>query len=259
MNILDKIIAHKRKEVDALGKQTTFMDLENQKLFSRKTLSLSGFISDPARTGIIAEFKRRSPSKGVINSEADIGKVTTGYSGAGASGLSVLTDRKFFNGSLDDLILTRELNTIPVLRKDFIIHEFQILESKAAGADAILLIAAALSSDQVFNLAKIAHSLNLEVLLEVHSQGELEMANEYVNIIGVNNRDLKTFSVNIEVSVEMADKIPEQFLKISESGISSPSTLSYLREAGYDGFLIGELFMKREDPVSAFFEFVKEI
>ncbi len=259
MTILDKIIVHKRKEVVALREHTTLRDLEDNKLFSGKTFSLSKFILDPARTGIIAEFKRMSPSKGLINPEAQAGKVTMGYSRAGASGLSVLTDMKFFGGSTDDLILARELNSVPILRKDFIIDEFQVVESKAAGADAILLIAAALERDQVFKLAALSHSLGMEVLLEVHSPGELEMVNEHVNIIGVNNRDLKTLSVNTNVSVEMADKIPEQFLKISESGISSPATIRYLRQAGYHGFLIGEFFMIREDPVSAFSDFIKEI
>lgn len=259
MTFLDNIIAHKRKEVAAFMEHTTAKDLENKKLFYRDTFSLSEFISDPAKTGIIAEFKRKSPSKGIINSRAGIREVTVGYSKAGASGLSVLTDNNFFGGSCEDLALARELNAIPVLRKEFIIHEIQILEAKAAGADAILLIAAVLGRDQVLNLAKAARSLNLEVLLEVHSSGEIEQANEYVNIIGVNNRDLKSFSVNVDLSLELSGRIPDQFLKISESGISSPDTVRYLRKAGYDGFLIGEHFMKSEDPVSAFSEFVCKI
>jgi len=259
MTILEKIIANKRKELIFLNEHTTVGDLENSKLFLRKTLSLSEFLSDPIKTGIIAEFKRMSPSKGVFNSEAHVGEVTQGYVRAGASGLSIITDMKFFGGSCDDLILARELNIIPILRKDFIIDEYQVIESKAAGADAVLLIAAALGRDQVFRLATLSHSLGMEVLLEVHSLDELEMMNENIDIIGVNNRDLKTFKVNTNISVDMADKIPEQFLKISESGISSPSTIRYLRQAGYNGFLIGELFMSREDPVLAFSDFVKEI
>jgi len=242
-----------------LREQTSFRDFENRKLYRRETLSLSNSILNPTGTGIIAEFKRMSPSKGVINSNAHIGEVTVGYVHAGASGLSILTDKKFFGGSCDDLILARELNLIPVLRKDFIIDELQVVESKAAGADAILLIAAALGREQVFKLSALSHSLGMEVLLELHSPGELEMANEHVNIIGINNRDLKTFSVNINVSVEMADRIPVQFLKISESGISSPTIVRELRKAGYNGFLMGEFFMSRENPVSAFSDFVKEI
>jgi indole-3-glycerol phosphate synthase len=259
MTILEKIIDNKKKEVMNLREQTSFRDLENRKLYRRETLSLSNSILNPAGTGIIAEFKRMSPSKGVINSNVHVGEVTVGFARAGASGLSILTDRKFFGGSCDDLLLARELNLIPVLRKDFIIDELQVVESKAAGADAILLIAAALGREQVFKLAALSHSLGMEVLLELHSPGELKMVNEHVNIIGINNRDLKTFSVNINVSVEMADKIPVQFLKISESGISSPTIVRELREAGYNGFLMGEIFMISEDPVSAFSDFVKEI
>jgi len=259
MNILEEIIANKRKEVVDLKRHTTLRDLEKSKLFSRETISLKKSLSDTVRTGIIAEFKRISPSKGIINPKANIGEVTQGYARAGASGLSILTDERFFGGSIDDLMLARKLNSLPILRKDFIIDEFLVVESKASGADAILLLAAALERDQIFKLATLSHSLGMEVILEVHSQGELEMINEHIDIIGVNNRDLKTFSVDTNVSVGMADIIPEQFLKISESGISSPSTIRYLRQAGYNGFLIGELFMTREDPVSAFSDFTKEI
>jgi indole-3-glycerol phosphate synthase len=259
MTILENIINNKRKELVLIREQNTFADLEKSRLFSRKTISLSEFLSDPVKTGIITEFKRMSPSKGIINSEADVREVTQGYAYAGASGLSILTDKRFFGGSTNDIMLSRELNSIPILRKDFIIDRFQILESKAAGADAILLIAAALDRNQIFELATISHSLGMEVVLEVHSPDELEMVNEHVNIIGVNNRDLKTFGVNVNISAEMADKIPEQFLKISESGISSSLTVKYLREAGYNGFLIGEFFMSKENPASAFADFVKEI
>ncbi len=185
--------------------------------------------------------------------------MTQGYSLAGASGLSVLTDNHFFAGSCADLTLVRDLNTIPVLRKDFIIDEFQVVESKAAGADAILLIASILDKKKVQSLAKLAQSLKMEVLLEVHTLHDLQMTNDNVNLIGVNNRDLKSFSVNTDVSLELADKIPEGFLKISESGISSPATVKMLRNAGYDGFLIGGLFMTEKDPVSAFSDFVKRI
>ncbi len=259
MTFLDKIIAHKRKEVAAFMEHTTVKDLEESKLFSRDTISLSKFISDPAKTGIIAEFKRKSPSKGIINSRAGIKEVTVGYSRALASGLSILTDNNFFGGCCEDLTQARELNTIPILRKDFIIHKIQILEAKAAGADAILLIAAVLDREKVLDLAKTARSINLEVLLEVHSSVEIGLANEFVDIIGVNNRDLKTFGVNTELSFEMSDSIPGQFLRISESGISSPDVVKSLKKAGYNGFLIGELFMTSEDPVSAFSDFVNKI
>jgi len=259
MTILEKIIAHKKKELVALKENSTVRDLENNKLFSRETLSLSDSILNPVRTGIIAEFKRKSPSKGIINSQAQVGEVTLGYARAGASGLSILTDRKFFGGGCDDLVLARELNVIPILRKDFIIDEFHVIESKAAGADAILLIAAVLGKNQVLKLASLSHSLNMEVLLEIHSPLELNMVNNFVKIIGVNNRDLNTFRVNTKISFDLADKIPEQFTRISESGISSPVVVRELRKAGYHGFLIGEIFMNNENPVSAFSDFAKEI
>jgi indole-3-glycerol phosphate synthase len=259
MTILENIIVNKRKELVFIKEQNAIADLEKCRLFSRDTISLSEFLSDPVKTGIITEFKRMSPSKGIINSEADVREVTHGYTLAGASAISILTDIKFFGGTINDLLIARELNSIPILRKDFIIDEFQVVESKAAGADAILLIAAALERDQVSVLAAMSHSLGMEVVLEIHSPDELKKVNEYVNIIGVNNRDLKNFDVDINVSAEMADKIPEQFMKISESGISSPLTVKYLREAGYDGFLMGEFFMRRENPASAFSDFVKQI
>jgi indole-3-glycerol phosphate synthase len=259
MTILDKIIAYKRKELMFFREHTSLSDLEKSKLFSRETVSLSQSLSDHVKTGIIAEFKRKSPSKGIINPDALVANVTQGYAGAGASGLSILTDRKFFGGSCDDLMLARELNVIPILRKDFIIDEIQVVESKAAGADAILLIAAALAKDQIHKLSSLSHSLGMEVILEIHTRDEIEMVCENIDIIGVNNRDLRTFDVNINLSVEIADKIPGQFLKISESGISSPSAIKYLRQAGYNGFLIGGYFMKKEDPVSAFSDFVKGV
>jgi len=245
--------------VAGLKEKTSMRGLENKKLFSADTCSLSDSLSDPVKNGIIAEFKRMSPSKGIINTEVQIEEVTLGYANAGASGLSVLTDSMFFGGSDEDLLKAREINNIPILRKDFIIDEFQVLEAKAIGADAILLIAAALNRERVLTLACLSRSLKMEVVLEVHSLQDLEMVNEYVNIVGVNNRDLRTFSTDINISLQLADKIPDQFLKISESGISSPSVLRHLKCMGFDGFLIGELFMSKRDPVSAFSDFVKEI
>jgi indole-3-glycerol phosphate synthase len=259
MTILENIITHKKKELDALMKHITYKDLERNIYFSRKTTSLVKSLSDCLRSNIIAEFKRMSPSKGTINSEARIGEVAEGYTHAGASGLSILTDRKFFGGSPDDLLLARELTHIPILRKDFIIDEFQVIQSKSIGADVILLIAAALKKDQVSKLAKLSHSLGLEVILEIHSRSEFDFLCEHIDIVGVNNRDLKSFEADINISVALADEIPGQFLKIAESGISSPFTVKHLQQLGYNGFLIGELFMKRRDPVSAFSDFIKEI
>jgi indole-3-glycerol phosphate synthase len=250
MTIFDKIIAYKKKELETVDRMTAVRDLENRQLYKREVISLSECLLDNSKTGIIAEFKRKSPSKGIINSEASVVDVISGYLREGASGVSVLTDSKFFGGSSDDL---------SILRKDFIIDEYQVIESKAIGADAILLIAAALGKSEILNLARLARSLGLEVLLEIHEPKELNMINQYVNIIGVNNRNLKTFVVNTDISEELADVIPSGFIKISESGISSPEIIKKLKSAGYHGFLIGEKFMCTTDPVKAFAEFVNLI
>jgi len=259
MTFLERIIASKRKEIQDAKDRIPYHELEKSKYFTEKPFSLSASLSDGQGKGIIAEYKRMSPSKGIINSVSSVGKVTTGYAKAGASGLSVLTDTRFFGGNIDDLIITRELNSIPILRKDFIIDEYQVIESKAAGADAVLLIAAAIDKESLRSLATLASSLGMEVVLEVHSPGELEAADKHVSVIGVNNRDLRTFKVNTDLSIIMAEKIPDQFLKISESGISSVAVVKCLRESGYNGFLIGEHFMRNSDPVKAFSLFVKEI
>jgi indole-3-glycerol phosphate synthase len=259
MTILDKIIANKKKELRAALQVTTIRDLEKRKMFSRATISLSGSIGDKAKTGIIAEFKRRSPSRGDINSRASVVEVTSGYLKEGASGVSILTDQLFFGGTSADLSNARQIGRFPILRKDFIIDEYQVVESKAIGADAILLIASSLRKSEIEKLAGLARSLELEVLLEIHEPEELDKITRFVSIIGVNNRNLKTFDVSTEVSELMAEKIPGEFLKISESGISSPQIIRDLRKAGYDGFLIGEKFMAAGDPVIAFAEFVKEL
>lgn len=259
MTILDKIIAHKKMELATNAAMTSIHDLENRKLFRREVISLSEFLLDKSKTGIIAEFKRKSPSKGIINSEASVVEVTSGYFREGASGVSILTDNQFFGGSAVDLSLARENSTFPILRKDFIIDEYQVIESKAIGADAILLIAAALGKPEILTLAHLARSLGLEVLLEIHGNEELDKVNQYVNILGVNNRNLKTFEVNTDTSEKLADKMPAGFIKISESGISSPQIIRKLKTAGYHGFLIGEKFMYAPDPVKAFAEFVKLI
>ncbi len=259
MTILDKIVENKNKELKHLMESTSIRDLEKSSLFNRKTISLSESLSDNTKTGIIAEFKRKSPSKGVINSFSSVEEVISGYIREGASGLSVLTDNQFFGGSATDLSCARENSIIPILRKDFIIDEFQVLESKSIGADTILLIAAILEEKTITRLARSARSLGLEVILEIHEQDELDKVNSYINIIGVNNRNLKTFEINTEVSERLSEKIPHGYLKISESGISSPLVIEKLRESGYNGFLIGENFMKTTDPVKAFSEFVKSL
>ena len=259
MTILQEIIHYKSGLVKKNRVITPFKELEKSTHFYRRTISLADNILDPSKSSIIAEFKRRSPSKGAINDCASVIKITSGYSFYGASGLSVLTDDKYFGGSAADLINAREVNNIPILRKDFIIDEYQVIESKSIGADAILLIAAALDMKETMKLAELAHSLGLQVLLEVHEEDELRYINQHVDIVGVNNRDLKTFLVNKELSVSLAGKIPEGLVRISESGISSVDVIRELKEYKYDGFLVGEAFMKNYDPVDAFRDFVEQI
>lgn len=264
MNILDKIVERKKVEVAERKVQTPVQELEKAAYFSRKTYSLSQalLVSSP---GIIAEFKRKSPSKGVINAEADVQATTTGYVQAGAAALSVLTDIDFFNGSDENLKIARQHHECPILRKDFTIDAYQITEAKAIGADAILLIAAILSSQQVRDLAAHARSLGLEVLLEVHNAEELEQTAlddaiaPHINVVGVNNRNLKSFEVSIDTSIELAAMMPQDMVKISESGISDPENIVRLMTHGYQGFLIGETFMKQSDPALACGNFIKSL
>jgi len=260
MTILDKIVAHKKTEVAQAKAQTSIKALELAEFFNRQTLSFKDFLLDANRTGIIAEFKRRSPSKGIINDKVAVEDVTTAYNAAGASALSVLTDTEFFMGQKADLLQARSVNQIPILRKDFMIDEYQLLEAKAWGADIILLIAAILTPAQIDQLAKGAKSLGLNVLLEVHSLEELQRSiNPNLDAIGVNNRNLADFTVSVETSYQLAEHIPAEFLKISESAISNPETIKQLKKAGFNGFLIGENFMKQADPGAAIREFVKEL
>ena len=258
MNILEKIIEYKKTEVARRKSEVSISELEKSFYFSRKTLSLKESLERGNRTGIIAEFKRRSPSKGVINDKADVIDVTTGYTENGASALSVLTDEKFFGGNDEDLVGAR-INDIPILRKDFIIDEYQLIEAKSMGADVILLIAACLTPDAVKYLGGFAKNLGLEVLLELHGESELGHVCDEAELIGINNRDLKTFEVNVEQSLVMAEKVPGDKIRIAESGISSVDDIMLFRENGFKGFLIGELFMKEADPTIAFAEFANTI
>jgi indole-3-glycerol phosphate synthase len=258
MNILDTIVARKRKEIEEKRVFTKISDLEKSPFFERSTFSLKQFLSDEDRTGIIAEFKRKSPSKGDINLKADVVKVTSAYTREGASGLSVLTDEYFFGGSSDDLKKAR-INNIPILRKDFILDEYQVAEARAMGADAILLIAACLDPDAVRKLAIFAKALHLEVLLEIHQKEELDHLCDEIDLVGVNNRDLKTFSVDINRSIELIRFIPAGKPGIAESGISDIATIHHLRAHGFRGFLIGENFMKEPDPAIAFASFVNQL
>jgi indole-3-glycerol phosphate synthase len=210
----------------------------------------------PGSTGIIAEFKRKSPSKGWFKTkELEVEPVVVSYN-KNAAGISVLTDEEFFGGDMDDLIQTKVVTDIPVLRKDFIIDKWQIAEAKAFGADVILLIAACLTKKEVKEFAGYANSIGLESILEVHNEQELDHCCDEVSMVGVNNRNLKTFEVSIDTSLELIDKIPDGKPAIAESGISKAETIRQLRDAGYKGFLIGENFMKEEQPGKAFEEFV---
>lgn len=259
MNILDKIVAHKQKEVAESKSLVPVKRLEQSIYFETRVVSMKQYVTDPEKTGIIAEFKRESPSKGLINGTAEVEQTSIGYMQAGASALSILTDKEFFGGKNEDLTLARKFNFCPILRKDFVIDEYQIIEAKSIGADCILLIAAVLDPSRLEELARFAKQLGLEVLMEVHDKEELERSlNDYLDLVGVNNRNLKTFDVSLDTSLSLVDTIPSQFIKISESGISDPATLGKLKGAGFDGFLIGENFMKSSRPHQAAYNFMNE-
>ena len=256
MNILDKIVAVKKEEVEAAKRKTGLSTLESMPTFQRPVNSVTANYRSGNTTGIITEFKKASPSKGVINNRSAVEDVVKGYARHGAAAISVLTDESFFQGSLDDLRRARKaVPDTPLLRKDFMIDEYQIAEARVAGADLILLIAACLSPQRVQELAQYARSIGLEILLEIHNEHELVHICEEVDLVGVNNRDLKSFLVDVETSVRLAPQIPGDKIRVSESGIHSVATIDYLRKAGYEGFLIGENFMKEEDPGEAFARF----
>ena len=258
MNILEQIIEYKRSEIEKRKSETSIFELEKGFYFNRRTLSLQASLQDESKTGIITEFKRRSPSKGIINNKVEVTDITKAYAENGASGLSILTDESFFGGSNEDLSKAR-INNIPILRKDFIIDEYQVIEAKSIGADVILLIAACLTKKQVKQLAAFAKKLDLEVLLELHDENELEHICDEVDLVGINNRDLKTFEVDIERSLRMAENIPANKIKVAESGIHSVDDILLFRQNEFKGFLIGELFMKEDDPGIAFEEFVNAL
>jgi indole-3-glycerol phosphate synthase len=259
MNILDKIIETKKIEVERSKERCPIAELEKSMFFNRKTLSLKKFLTDPSKTGIIAEFKRQSPSKGIINGIALVGDVTKGYEKAGASAVSILTDKEYFGGENKDVVEARTQLNIPILRKEFIIDEYQIVEAKSIGADVILLIAAVLEPQRLRKLAEFAHFLGLEVLMEVHNEQELLDNCCEVDVIGVNNRNLKDFTVSIQTSIKLAELIPGKYLKVSESGIYDAETIIELKEHGYNGFLIGENFMRKENPALEIEKFVGEL
>jgi indole-3-glycerol phosphate synthase len=257
-NILAKIVATKFGEVAERKKQISISQLEAMPLFEKAGYSLKANLLDASKNGIIAEFKRQSPSKGIINATATVTEVTKAYTNFGAAGISVLTDGPYFGGSLDDLSLAIQ-NPIPVLRKEFIIDEFQIIEAKAYGASVILLIASCLTPAATKQLAGAAKQLGLEVLLELHDETELAYICDEVDFVGINNRSLKSFEVNIEHSLQLKEALPKGKLSIAESGIYDLETFQLLKKEGFDGFLMGEYFMKQENPAKAFEEFSKQI
>lgn len=260
MNILDKILADKYKEVEQAKAQYPLSVLEKSEYFSRPCISLKERLLSKDTPGIIAEIKRKSPSQGVIHPNVDVVNISTGYVSAGATALSILTDYKYFGGTQEDLVQVRRVNQCPILRKDFMVDEYQIVEAKAMGADVILLIAAALKLKDIQHLTNFAHSFGLEVLLEVHDANELKnnLASG-ADIIGVNNRNLKTFEISLDTSVSLLPLIPSSVVKIAESGIDSPEALLMLKKAGFQGFLMGQNFMKHSSPEEACRLFIESI
>lgn len=259
MNILDKIISYKHKEVFIDRDNTPIKKLEKSEFFERKCFSLKKIIKE-SNLGIISEFKRKSPSKGWFNSNINILSVVKDYESAGSSGISILTDKKFFYAEQNDLSIVRKNISIPILKKDFIIDLYQIFSAKSMGADVILLISEILSKKMINEFAKQAKNLGMEVIMELHSENEIDKINDNIDIIGINNRNLKTFEVNIESSIKLFSKIPDNFIKISESGISKPEDVIFLKNnIGFKGFLIGEIFMNSNNPGYSCKKFIKNI
>ena len=255
-DILSEIIANKRFEVDLQKQSISLEQLQNSLETTVKQRSLKEALTSSS-SGIIAEFKRRSPSKGWINRKAQAEDIVPGYANAGASAVSILTDEKFFGGNLKDIKDARPLIDIPILRKDFIVDEYQLYQAKIIGADAVLLIAAALKKEELHALAAKAHELGLEVLLEIHSAEELKYINANMDVIGINNRNLGTFFTDVENSFRLAEQLPLDAVLVSESGISDPATVKRLQKAGFKGFLIGENFMKTDNPELALKSFIE--
>ena len=258
-NILDIIVRDKKIEVNNKKKIFSLNFIKKYPLYKRKTISLKSNLNN-SKTGIIAEFKRKSPSKKNINLDLSICDVAKGYEINGACGMSILTNNKYFGGSLEDLIQARNNSNLPLLRKEFIIDKYQIHESKAFGADIILLIASILTKKEIIEFSSIAKSLDLEILIEVHNEDEIQKSlNRNIDFVGVNNRNLKSFNVSLDISKKLSRKIPDNYLKISESGIKSIEEINDLKSYGFKGFLIGENFMKSKSPGIELKNFIKNI
>jgi indole-3-glycerol phosphate synthase len=260
MNILDEILIRKKAEIEECKSVRPVRLLEQSIYFSAPNFSMKEALLQDDKSGIIAEIKRKSPSKGIINQHVSVKKISKGYVQAGASAISVLTDTDFFGGSNSDLTTARKFNSCPILRKDFVIDEYQVIEAKSIGADVILLIAAALEPARLKALCGFAHTLDLEVLLEVHNEDELnDSIDAGADLIGVNNRNLKTFEMNVNTSRLLSDKIPGSMVKVSESGIESPHVIVELKKYGFRGFLVGQTFMQSSAPEEAAAEFIKQL
>jgi indole-3-glycerol phosphate synthase len=262
MNILEKIVLEKRKEIAARKREIPMAQLVQNPFFKEPSFSLRKALKAKGSSGIIAEHKRKSPSLGWIKADSNAAQTALAYAQNGAAAISCLTDSDFFGGDLSDLRAVRAALQIPVLRKDFTVDEYQIFEAKAFGADAILLISECLSAQEVKTLAQCAQNLGLEVLYEMHDADGLEKLCDAITCVGINNRNLKTFEVSVQTSIDLSSQIPDRFVKVAESGISKPDLLPMLRQHGFEGFLIGEVFMKSENPGLAlknFLEMVQKI
>lgn len=257
MTILDQIIERKKEEVAAAKLRISPDRLKDTAFFGRSTYSLKESIKN--KSGIIAEFKRQSPSKGIINNNVEPLEVVSAYESFGASGISILTDHDFFGGNLNDVLSVRNNINIPILRKDFMIDEYQFYEAKSIGADVVLLIASCLSPDQVQEFTALAHQLKMEVLLEIHTEDELKHFNSDIDLVGINNRNLKDFKVDLQHSVQLKNQLPKGVLSVAESGIYNLKDFQFLKEKGFNGFLMGEYFMKNTDPAKTFEEFTSQI
>jgi len=257
MNILDTIIRRKKEEISFSKGNISIQELKDSQFFNRENLSLKESIKN--RSGIIAEFKRQSPSKGIINDKVSPLEVVSAYENFGASGISILTDKDFFGGSFEDILNVRNQISIPILRKDFMIDEYQFYEAKSIGADVVLLIAACLSPQQTQEFTELSHELGLEVLLEIHTEEELKHYNSSIDLVGINNRNLKDFKVDLQHSVQLKNLLPENAISVAESGIYNIKDYHYLKEKGFDGFLMGEYFMKNTNPAQTFEEFISTI
>ncbi len=257
MTILDTIIERKKEEIAAAKASISIEQLKDTPFFQRANYSLKESVKN--KSGIIAEFKRQSPSKGVINNNVLPSEVAPAYEQFGASGISILTDKDFFGGSLNDILNVRDHINIPILRKDFMIDEYQFYEAKSIGADVVLLIASCLSPVQVQEFTELAHELDMEVLLEIHTEEELNHFNPEIDLVGINNRNLKDFKVDLRHSVQLKNLLPKDILSVAESGIYNLEDFIYLKEQGFDSFLMGEYFMRNADPAKAFEEFTLQI